>query len=124
MTKTLVLLSENIEEIEKLKRWLINDSYRIKAASTLKINEQDLVADAGSLGLILLCATPSNLTSVLDIYETARKNNALVKVPILIITDMDTQKILAENIVLIGTRVLSSAVTEENLVNIVYQIIN
>lgn len=122
MKKTIILLSENLEEIEKLKRWLINDDYTIKAASTIKIKPAELLEH--NMDLIMIYATSDGVYDILGIYETARQSEELSKVPIIIITDMDTQKTLAENIVLINTRVLSTAVTEENLVNIVSSLID
>lgn len=121
MNKTIIILSEDIEEVEKLKRWLINDSYTIKAASTLKIKPAELLEH--NMDLIIVYTMSEGIEDMLGIYETARQSGELSHVPLILITDMDTQKILAENLVLVGTRVLSTAVTEENLVNIVASIL-
>ncbi len=118
MNKTVLLISELLQDLNRMKDWFPDD-YRIKGVNSFSAVPNALRSELP--GLIVLRIR--SLEDFFHTYETLRTSVNNSDTPLIAIADIGLQTALAKNVSLKDTRVVGSSVTDENMKRIIKEII-
>ena len=113
MRKTILLISELLQDLNRMKNWFPDDC-------TIKgINSYTAVPNALRSELPdVICLRIRNPEDFFQVYEQLRTSVNFADTPVIAIADIGLQTNLVHNVALKGVRLLGSSVTDENMIKI------
>lgn len=118
MTKTVLLVSELLQDLNRMKDWF-PAGYRIKGVSSFTAVPTALRSELPEIVVLRI----RGLDDFFHTYELLRSSVNNSKTPLVAISDISVQTALAHNVKLQNTRIVGSSVTDENMVKIVAEIL-
>lgn len=119
MNKTVLLVSELLQDLNRMKDWF-PQGYRIKG-----INSYSAVANALRSELPgMVVMRIRNLDEFFRAYEMIRTSVNNSETPIIAIADIALHSALVKNVTLKNARIIGSSVTDDNMRKIVLESIN
>lgn len=109
--KQILLISETIQEINRLRRYF-DEGYAVKAVSSV-ITAQTIIHKAKPD--LIIFSLGSDFSRLFPFYTYIRTNSAFVDIPMIVIADIVILKSLTENVELKKSTILSATVSKENL---------
>lgn len=117
MNKTVLLISELLQDLNRMKDWFPDD-YRIKGVNSFSAVPNALRSEMP--GLIVLRIR--GLEDFFHTYEMLRTSVSNADTPLIAIADIGLQTALAKNVSLKDTRIVGSSVTDENMKKIILDV--
>lgn len=118
MKKTVLLISELLQELNRMKNWF-------PAECTVKgVNSYSTVPNALRSELPnIICLRIRSLDDFFETYEHLRTSMNYADTPVIAIADIGVQADLVHNVSLKNVRIVGSSVTDENMIRIVNEIL-
>lgn len=114
--KNVLLLSNGIEEINRMRRYF-DTSFSIKATSNMA--SAVYVAESSEIGLVLY-NMGTDFNTLIQFYRDLRESKITADVPLIVIAEISAIKPLNDCVELTNTHLVSSAVTRENIRKLIY----
>ncbi len=118
MTKTVLLVSELLQDLNRMKNWF-PQGYRIKGVSSFTAVPTALRSELPEIMVLRI----RGLDDFFHTYELLRSSVNNSKTPLVAIADIPVQTALVHNVKLENTRIIGSSVTDENMVRIIAEIL-
>ncbi len=118
MNKTVLLISELLQDLNRMKDWFPDD-YRIKGVNSYSAVPNALRSELPGIVLMRI----RRLDDFFGTYELLRTSAYNADTPIIAIADIGVQSALAKNVELRNARIIGSSVTDENMIKIVADVL-
>lgn len=114
MRKTVLLISELLQDLNRMKDWFPSEC-TIKGINSFTAVPNALRSELPDM----ICLRIRNLEDFFQVYEQLRTSVNYADTPVVAIADIGLQADLAHNVSLKGVRVVGSSVTDGNMIKIV-----
>lgn len=118
MTNTVLLVSELLQDLNRMKNWF-PQGYRIKGVSSFTAVPTALRSELPEIVVLRI----RGLDDFFHTYELLRSSVNNSDTPLVAIADIPIQTALARNVTFRNTRIIGSSVTDENMVKIIGEIL-
>ena len=118
MNKTVLLISELLQDLNRMKDWF-PEGYRIKGVNSYSAVPNALRSEFPGIVLMRI----RRLDDFFGTYELLRTSAYNADTPIIAIADIGVQSALAKNVELTNARIIGSSVTDENMIKIVADVL-
>ncbi len=117
MTKTVLLVSELLQDLNRMKEWFPG-GWRVKGVNSFSAVPSALRSELPEIVVLRI----RGLEDFFRTYEVLRTSMNSAETPLVAISDIGLQSALAKNVELKNTRIVGSSVTDENMVKILAEV--
>ncbi len=117
MSKTVLLVSELLQDLNRMKDWF-PEKYRIKGVNSYSAVPNALRSELPEMIVLRI----RNLDDFFSTYETIRTSVHNKNTPIVAIAEIGLQTALVRNVELSNAKIIGSSVTDVNMIKIIREI--
>ncbi|MBQ8612594.1 MAG: hypothetical protein IJ416_00050 [Ruminiclostridium sp.] len=118
MTKTVLLVSELLQDLNRMKEWFPG-GWRVKGVNSFSAVPSALRSELPEIVVLRI----RGLEDFFHTYEVLRTSMNSAETPLVAISDIGLQSALAKNVELKNTRIVGSSVTDENMMKILAEVL-